>query len=190
MFAVATFTTASLLCAFSWSIESLILFRVMQGVGGGMLSPVAFSMVWREFPPEERSKAAGIMVVPAAVAPASGPVVGGFLVDYASWEWIFLINIPIGLAALAISAKYLREHTEPNAGKFDPAGFVLSASGLALVLFSLAEAGEHGFRDPVVLATGVAGAGADRGVRLRRAADPRTDDRRADLPPQPALPRV
>jgi len=157
LFALTTFTSASLLCALSWNIESLIAFRVLQGVGGGMLSPVAFSMVWREFPPEERSRAAGIMVVPAAVAPASGPVVGGFLVEYLSWEWIFLVNIPIGAAALLISAFYLREHTEPSPGRFDPAGFVLSAAALALVLFSLSEAGENGFGDPLVLSTGVAG---------------------------------
>src|SRR3990172_24287 len=87
MFALTTFTTASLLCAVAPSIEALIGFRVLQGVGGGMLSPVAFSMVWRAFPNEERSKAAGIMVVPAAIAPASGPVVGGALVEYASWPW-------------------------------------------------------------------------------------------------------
>lgn len=77
MCALTVFSASSLLCALAWNIEALIGFRVMQGVGGGMLSPVAFSMVWRAFPPEERSKAAGIMVVPSAVAPASGPVVGG-----------------------------------------------------------------------------------------------------------------
>ena len=130
MFALMAFTVASMLCAFAWNIESLIGFRVLQGVGGGMLSPVAFTMVWREFPPEERSKAAGIMVIPAAVAPASGPVVGGFLVDYVSWHWIFLINVPIGAAALLITLLYVREHREAAPGRFDPAGFVLSAAGL------------------------------------------------------------
>ena len=79
MFALTVFSASSLACAFAWNIDSLIGFRILQGVGGGMLSPVAFSMVWRAFPPEERSKAAGIMVVPAAMAPASGPVVGGLL---------------------------------------------------------------------------------------------------------------
>jgi EmrB/QacA subfamily drug resistance transporter len=157
MFAVATFTTASLLCAFSWSIESLILFRVMQGVGGGMLSPVAFAMVWRAFPPEERSKAAGIMVVPAAAAPASGPVVGGLLIEYASWHWIFLVNVPIGVTALVITALYLREHREPQPGRFDPYGFVLSASGLALVVYALAEAGDRGFGAQRVIVAGTAG---------------------------------
>jgi EmrB/QacA subfamily drug resistance transporter len=158
LFALTVFTTSSLLCALSWSVESMVAFRVLQGVGGGMLSPVAFSMVWRAFPPEERSKAAGIMVIPAALAPASGPVVGGFLVEYASWHWIFLVNLPIGIAALLISFFYLREHTEPNPGRFDPAGFALSGSGLASVLYALSRAGDHGFDDGQAIAFGVAGA--------------------------------
>jgi EmrB/QacA subfamily drug resistance transporter len=157
MFAVATFTLASLLCAVAWNVESIIVFRVLQGVGGGMLSPVAFAMVWRAFPPEERSKAAGIMVVPAAAAPASGPVVGGLLIDYVSWHWIFLVNVPIGIVALAITALYVREHREANPGRFDPFGFALSASGLALVVFALAEAGDRGFDDQRVLVSGIAG---------------------------------
>jgi EmrB/QacA subfamily drug resistance transporter len=157
MFALTVFTTSSLLCALSWNVESMIGFRVLQGVGGGMLSPVAFSMVWRAFPPEERSKAAGIMVVPAAAAPASGPVVGGFLVEYVSWHWIFLVNLPIGIAALLISYFYLREHTEPNPGRFDPVGFALSGSGLASVLYGLSRAGEHGFGDAQTIGFGIAG---------------------------------
>ena len=157
MFALTAFTGASLLCAVAPTIEALIGFRVLQGVGGGMLSPVAFSMVWRAFPPEERSKAAGIMVVPAAVAPASGPVVGGALVEYASWHWIFLVNLPIGIAALLVAYFYLREEKQAQAGRFDPIGFVLAGSGLAAVVYALSRAGEHGFDDGQVLGIGVAG---------------------------------
>jgi len=155
MFALTVFTLASLLCATSWSIESLIAFRVLQGVGGGMLSPVAFATLWRAFPPEERSKAAGIMVIPAAGAPASGPLIGGILLKYASWHWIFLVNIPIGVAALVISGLYLREHREPAPGRFDAVGFGLSAAGLAALLYALAEAGRRGFDDPRVIGTGL-----------------------------------
>ena len=158
MFALTVFTTASLLCALAPSIEALILFRFLQGVGGGMLSPVAFSMVWRAFPPEERSKAAGIMVVPAAVAPASGPVVGGILVEYASWHWIFLVNLPIGIAALIISGLYLREEKQADAGKFDPAGFVLGGAGLASLVYALSRAGDHGFSDPGFILFAIASA--------------------------------
>lgn len=157
MFALTVFTLSSLLCALAWNVQSMIAFRVMQGVGGGMLSPVAFTMVWRAFPPEERSKAAGIMVIPAAIAPASGPIVGGFLVDYVSWHWIFLVNLPIGITALLISFFYLQEHTEENPGSFDPVGFVLAGSGLASLLYGLTRAGDHGFGDSQAIAFGVAG---------------------------------
>ena len=157
MFALTVFTSASLVCALAWNIESLIAFRVLQGVGGGMLSPVAFSTLWRAFPPAERSKAAGIMVVPAAVAPASGPVVGGALLKWASWEWIFLVNVPIGVAAIVISFLYLREHREPDPGRFDPLGFVLSATGLASLLYALSEAGSRGFNDGRVALFGLGG---------------------------------
>lgn len=157
MFALAVFTGASMLCALAWNIESLIAFRVLQGVGGGMLSPVAFSTLWRAFPPEERSKAAGIMVVPASVAPASGPIIGGLLLKYLSWHWIFLVNVPIGMAALVISFFYLKEHTEPDPGRFDPYGFALSASGLASLLYALSQAGDNGFGDARVLGFGIGG---------------------------------
>ncbi|MGH2632286.1 MAG: MDR family MFS transporter [Tepidiformaceae bacterium] len=155
MFALTVFTSASFLCAMAWNIEALIAFRVLQGVGGGMLSPVAFATLWRAFPAEERSQAAGIIVVPAAVAPASGPLVGGLLLKYASWHWIFLLNIPIGVSALLVSAFYLHEHREPSPGRFDPVGFVLSASGLSMLLYALAEAGSRGFGDARVLAFGL-----------------------------------
>ncbi len=155
MFALAVFTASSFLCALAWNIEALIVFRVLQGVGGGMLSPVAFATLWRAFPPSERSQAAGIIVIPAAAAPASGPLVGGLLLKYASWHWIFLVNIPVGVAALIISAFYLRDHREPAPGKFDPAGFALSAAGLSLLLYALAEAGQRGFGDVRVIAFGL-----------------------------------
>ena len=155
MFALTVFTAASLLCATAWSVGALITFRVLQGVGGGMLSPVAFAALWRAFPPAERSKAAGIMVVPAAAAPASGPVVGGLLLKYATWKWIFLINLPIGAIALVIAFFYLREHREPSPGRFDPWGFALSAVGLAALLYALAEAGQRGFADARVTGWGL-----------------------------------
>jgi EmrB/QacA subfamily drug resistance transporter len=157
LFALTVFSGASLACALAWNVESRLLLRVGGGGGGGMLSPVAFAMVWREFPPEERSKAAGIMVIPAAIAPASGPIVGGFLVGYVSWHWIFLINVPIGAVAMLITLFYVREHREAAPGRFDPAGFALSATGLASLLYALSEAGNNGWTDTRVIGCGVAG---------------------------------
>lgn len=157
LFALSVFTLASGLCALAWNIESLIAFRILQGVGGGMLTPVGTTMVFRAFPPEERSKASGVMVIPTTVAPASGPVLGGFLIDYIAWEWIFLVNVPIGLLGIFVAARWLREQKEDEPGTFDTTGFVLAASGMASLLYSLAEAGPHGFDDGRVLFFGLAG---------------------------------
>ncbi len=154
LFAVAMFTIASLLCAVSWSIESLTAFRVLQGIGGGMLTPVGTAMLFRVFPPSERAKASAFVTIPAVVAPAAGPVVGGYLVEYASWHWIFIINVPIGLFAFLFSAAVLREERQAEPGRLDVPGLLLSASGLSLAVYALAEAGQHGFDDAKVIALG------------------------------------
>ncbi|MBX7111230.1 MAG: multidrug efflux MFS transporter [Dehalococcoidia bacterium] len=157
MFALTVFTSGSLLCALAQNAEQLIAFRVVQGVGGGMLTPVGTAMLFRAFPPNERSKASALLAIPASMAPAMGPVVGGYLVEYHSWHWIFLINIPIGLAGLAISALYLDEHRELAGKRLDVPGFVLSAGGLAALIYGLSEAGDRGFEDPRALGFMVGG---------------------------------
>src|SRR3989454_3044342 len=94
MLALFIFTGSSFLCGFAWNIESLIAFRVLQGVGGGILTPVGTAMLFRAFPPEERAKGAAILMIPLVVAPASGPIIGAYLVESQTWTWTFLINIP------------------------------------------------------------------------------------------------
>src|SRR6266498_3654695 len=137
MTALFLFTSASLLCGLAWSIESLIAFRVLQGIGGGMLTPVGTAMLFRAFPPQERARASAILVLPAVLAPATGPVLGGYLVEYYSWHWIFLVNLPIGLVGLVIAALYLREQREAAPGRLDLPGFFLSAPSLALLVYAL-----------------------------------------------------
>jgi len=151
LFALFMFTLASVLCGLAWNIESLILFRVLQGVGGGMLTPVGTAMLYRAFPPVERPKASSLLAMVTVLAPAVGPILGGLLVEKASWRWIFYVNLPIGLAGLAFSAKYLVEHTEPTAGGFDLAGFLLSGAGLATLLFGMAEGPARGWTHPIVI---------------------------------------
>jgi EmrB/QacA subfamily drug resistance transporter len=157
VFALTMFTFASALCALAWSVESLVAFRVLQGVGGGMLTPVGTAMLFRAFPPNERTAAATVLTIPTVVAPAVGPVLGGFLVTKVSWHWIFLVNVPIGILGIFIAVAVLEEHREPSAGSFDVPGFVLSGAGLALVLYALSRGPLAGWRSTEVLATGLAG---------------------------------
>ncbi len=157
LFATATFVIGSALCGAAWSITSLAFFRVLQGVGGGMMTPVGTAMLYRAFTPSERARASAILSIPTMVAPMLGPVVGGFLVTYVSWRWIFYLNVPVGIASFCFSYIVLREHREPSAGRFDPLGFVLSGGGLALILYSLSEGAEYGWTTPIVIATGCLG---------------------------------
>jgi EmrB/QacA subfamily drug resistance transporter len=157
IFALVVFTLGSALCGEAQSIGQLIAFRVLQGVGGGMLTPVGTAMLFRAFPPDERAKASAVLTVPVAIAPTLGPVVGGLLVDHASWRWIFRVNIPIGLLGIVIAVVFLKEHTEPSAGRFDLAGFALGGAGLPLVLYALSVAPHDGWTSGTVLATGFGG---------------------------------
>jgi EmrB/QacA subfamily drug resistance transporter len=157
LFAMAAFTLGSALCGLSTSIEELIVFRVLQGVGGGMMTPVGTAMLFRAFPPQERAKASVFLAIPAMIAPVVGPIFGGWLVDGPGWRWIFYINLPIGIAGFFFALTVLREHTEETAGSFDLPGFILSGGGLALLLFSLSQAPTRGWGSTEVVATGLAG---------------------------------
>lgn len=157
MFALTVFTTASLACGLAWNVESLILFRILQGVGGGMLTPVGTAMLYRAFPPAERAVASSVLAIPAVVAPASGPVLGGYLVEYQSWRWIFWINVPIGILGLLVAFLVLREEKQATAGRLDVPGFILSAAGLGSVVYALSQAGSRGFGDAQVIAVGLPG---------------------------------
>ncbi len=152
LLALSIFIGGSALCGLAWSANALIAFRVLQGVGGGMLTPVGTTMVVRAFPREERAKGSAIIGVPAVLAPVLGPLIGGFLVDGAGWRWIFFVNLPIGLFGLAFAAIVLREQREAHPGRFDVPGFVLAAVSLVSVLYGLSRVPEEGWQSPVVLA--------------------------------------
>jgi EmrB/QacA subfamily drug resistance transporter len=157
LFALTVFTSASILCGLAQSLEQLIGFRLLQGVGGGMLTPVGTAMLYRAFPPEERARASAVLIVPTVIAPALGPLLGGFIVTHFSWRWIFLVNIPVGIFGLIFAASVLKEHRELRSARFDGAGFVLSGSGLAGVLYALSQAPTHGWLSGPVLVTGLGG---------------------------------
>ena len=157
MFAFAAFVAGSLLCSMAQTINQLIAFRVFQGVGGGMLTPVGVSMLFRAFPPIERAKASTYIMIPTLLAPALGPILGGLLVTHASWRWIFLINVPIGIVGLIFGTLYLREHREPTTGKFDIPGFILSGGSLALIVYALSQGPRVGWGSAEVVLTLVVG---------------------------------
>jgi EmrB/QacA subfamily drug resistance transporter len=143
--ALALFCVASALCGLASNLVMLVVFRVLQGAAGGALTPVGTAMLYRTFPPAERVKVSSILNIPTILAPASGPVIGGLLVDQLSWRWVFYVNIPIGLAAFIFGLLFLPEHREPETGRFDLAGFVLAGAGLALVLYALSEGATIGW---------------------------------------------
>ena len=151
MLALFLFTTGSILCGEAQSLNQLIFFRVIQGIGGGMLTPVGTAMLFRAFPPHERAKASAVLVVPIAIAPAIGPVLGGLLVDGPGWRWIFRVNIPIGILGLVLAWRFLQEHTEDNPGRFDIVGFILSGAGLPILLFGLSKGPSEGWSSLPVL---------------------------------------
>ena len=157
LFALSVFTLGSGLCSFAPSIQLLILFRIFQGVGGGMMTPVGTTMLFRAFPPQERANASAVLAIPAALAPAIGPTLGGWLVDFAGWRWIFLVNIPIGIAGFLFSLHYLKELQEKTTSKFDLAGFLLSGIGLSLLLYALSVVPTRGIGSLNVIISGIGG---------------------------------
>ncbi|HEX4217533.1 MAG TPA: MDR family MFS transporter [Acidimicrobiales bacterium] len=151
LFAIAVFTGASVLCGLAQSLPELVAFRVIQGVGGGMLTPVGMALLFRTFPPEERVRASSILTVPTAVAPALGPVLGGLLVTDLSWRWVFFVNLPIGVAAFTFGLIFLDEHRQPHPGRFDVPGFLLSGVGFALLMFGVSDGPSRGWASPLIL---------------------------------------
>lgn len=143
--ALALFTAGSVLCAMATSIEMLIAFRVVQGLGGGMLMPLGMTILTRAAGPDRIGRLMAVLGIPMLLGPITGPILGGWLIDVASWHWIFLINLPIGLAALAYSWTVLPKDEPSTTEPFDFLGMLLLSPGLALFLFgvsSIAEGGE------------------------------------------------
>ncbi|MDN3276946.1 DHA2 family efflux MFS transporter permease subunit [Frankia sp. RB7] len=148
MICVATFTVSSLLCGFAWSLESLVLFRILQGLGGGGMATSEQAILADSFPPEKRGQAFAIYGVAVVVAPVIGPTLGGWITDTYSWHWVFLINVPMGLLSLFLVGTLVKEPSgaEEERKKLlskglrvDYIGFLLVAVGLASLEFVLDE---------------------------------------------------
>ena len=162
---LALFTLGSGLCAFAPNEQFLIAFRLLQGIGGGAMLPVAMAIIFRMFGPTERASAMVILMVPLLLGPAFGPTLGGYLATNFSWNAIFTINLPIGVVAFILSLLVLRDNKaeqeannleqavpfEPGPRGFDILGLVLSMAAFTTLVYGISEAGSRGWSDATVL---------------------------------------
>lgn len=158
LLALSAFVGISLLCGLAGSLEQLIAARVLQGLGGGLILPVGSAMLFRAFPLHRRAVAASAVLSVAVLAPATGPLLGGVLVDQASWRWIFYINVPIGAIVLVIGRWVLREERHESPGRLDLPGLLLTSAGVAMLLGAVSLGPEEGWGSGLVVGLFVVGA--------------------------------
>lgn len=189
------FTVASAACGAAWDLPSLVAFRVVQGVAGGVLTPAGMTMLFREYRPQERMRLSRIIVVPTALAPALGPVLGGLLAEHASWRWAFYVNVPVGVLAAAYGFAVLwgraagPEETGEEAGeetgdtgarRVDRRGLLLSALGIGLLMYALGDGPFRGWDSWWIIGSAAVGAAAL--LRLIRVSSRTPGDRNAPVP--------
>jgi len=175
--AVAVFTIGSALCGAATSLSMLVLTRVLQGLGGAMMVPVGRLVLLKSFAKSELVAAMSFVSIPALVGDASGPLIGGFLTTYASWRWIFYVNVPFGILGILLAARYFDNFRRDGIARFDFFGFMLCGLGLAAAALSLEYAGRHIVSNAaeavlVVLASGCLLA---YGIYARRTPNPAVD---------------
>ncbi|MEO6176420.1 MAG: MFS transporter [Flavobacterium circumlabens] len=136
IFALFLFSLGSLFCSLSQNLTHLVFARVVQGIGGSLMTPVGKLALIRTFPKKELLKAMNFAIIPALIGPVLGPLVGGYMVDYLSWHWIFLINIPFGIIGILMSLKYMPDYKSPLID-FDLKGFLIFAAASLLLSVAL-----------------------------------------------------
>jgi MFS transporter, DHA2 family, multidrug resistance protein len=147
----SSFTVASALCGAAWSANALIAFRVLQGIGAGLLMPIAMVVIFEAFPSEQRGMAMGIFGMGATLGPAIGPTLGGYLIDKFSWHLIFLINIPVGFLGIALAVLILPKGTIRKEMHFDILGFLTMTVGLGCFLIGLSQGQQEGWASNYIL---------------------------------------
>ena len=149
---LAVFSSASLLCALAPSLSLLVAARALQGVGGAMLNPVAMSIIRNVFEdPRARAEAIGVWGGVFGLSMALGPVLGGALVDAVGWPAVFYVNVPVGLAAIILTARYVPESRAPKPRRLDPGGQILIITALATLTYAIIEGPRHGWTSAEIL---------------------------------------
>jgi DHA2 family multidrug resistance protein len=154
---IALFTLASALCGLAWNLPSLVLFRALQGLGGGAIIPTAQSILFARYPKPEHGMAAAMFGLGAITGPLLGPTIGGYLIDWLSWHWIFMVNVPIGVVAGILTFRFVKQpYFEPPQGaaaRIDVFGISLLAVGMASLQYVLEEGNREGWFDSMLILT-------------------------------------
>nr|HEX4315109.1 DHA2 family efflux MFS transporter permease subunit [Kofleriaceae bacterium] len=149
---VLVFTVASALCGTAWNLPSLVVFRILQGLGGGAIIPTAQSILFARYPRAQHGMAAGLFGLGAITGPLLGPTIGGYLIDLASWHWIFLVNVPVGIAVAALAWNFIREPGfKSDRRPIDGIGIALLATGMPALQYVLEEGNRDGWFDSMTI---------------------------------------
>ena len=149
--ALMIFTMGSLLCGLAMNLQTLVLSRIIQGIGGALMMPVGRLIMLKSFPKSELIKVTNYVTIPSLMGPALGPVLGGTIVSYFSWRWIFMVNVPFGIAGAIFALKILDNHINNKSNPLDFIGFVLFGIGLAGFAFALESIGENTLSQEVII---------------------------------------
>lgn len=164
------FLGGSLLCGLAWDLPSLVFFRFVQGIGGGILLPMVMTLQYHAFPREERGLASSALGISMMTATVIGPALGGYLVFYLGWQWAFFINVPLGIVTVILAQKILRPVSARPQTRFDGLGFLTAAGGCVALVYSLAvlTSGDYTFINFLLLPLGLLLLLAFVGIELRR----------------------
>ncbi|QGQ94546.1 DHA2 family efflux MFS transporter permease subunit [Paenibacillus psychroresistens] len=156
LISIVLFTLGSVLCALAQTAEQLIIYRILQGIGGGMVSPIGMAMVFRLAPADKMGSVMGMLGIPMLLAPALGPVLSGWLVEYVTWQWIFLINLPIGIAAVIVGIRLLpQDIINKKVPSLDIWGMLLAPIAFATLAYGVTQGGESWTSRPTIISLSI-----------------------------------
>ncbi|HET6742595.1 MAG TPA: MDR family MFS transporter [Kribbella sp.] len=173
--ALSLFLAGSVLCGIAWNIGSLVAFRILQGVGGGLMLPILQTILLRAVGRDRIGRLMGVVTLPVVIGPILGPVLGGLIVGHLDWRWIFYVNVPICLAAIVLAVRTLPPDPAPAAAALDLTGLLLVSPAIAAIIYGLSQVGDHGFGHAAVLVPIVLGVILLAAFVLRRTAEPLID---------------